>query len=128
MCITEKSIHDIVTKALSEHERREFENHKLIEDKLDEAKKIAMHNSPSPATLVKLGELQDLARELQKSNDRLNRVVFGDPLDKKDIGMHGKIDEMYTKLIQVGGIKGFFKWIMLTTGVISTLYVFFKKF
>ncbi len=128
MCITEQSIHDIVTKALSEHEKREFENHKLIEDKLDEAKKIAMHNSPSPATLVKLGELQDLARELQKSNDRLNRVVFGDPLDKKDIGMHGKIDEMYTKLIQVGGIKGFFKWIMLTTGVISTLYVFFKKF
>ena len=128
MCITEKSIHDIVTKALSEHERREFENHKLIEDKLDEAKKIAMHNAPSPATLVKLGELQDLARELQKSNDRLNRVVFGDPLDKKDIGMHGKIDEMYTRLIQVGGIKGFFKWIMLTTGVISTLYVFFKKF
>lgn len=128
MCITEQAIHDIVTKALSEHERREFENHKLIEDKLDEAKKIAMHNSPSPATLVKLGELQDLARELQKSNDRLNRVVFGDPLDKKDIGMHGKIDEMYTKLIQVGGIKGFFKWIMLTTGVISTLYVFFKKF
>ena len=128
MCITEQSIHDIVTKALSEHERREFENHKLIEDKLDEAKKIAMHNSPSPATLVKLGELQDLARELQKSNDRLNRVVFGDPLDKKDIGMHGKIDEMYTRLIQVGGIKGFFKWIMLTTGVISTLYVFFKKF
>ena len=87
-----------------------------------------MHNAPSPATLVKLGELQDLAVELQKSNDRLNRVVFGDPLDKKDIGMHGKIDEMYTKLIQVGGIKGFFKWIMLTTGVISTLYVFFKKF
>lgn len=128
MCITEQAIHDIVTKALSEHERREFENHKLIEDKLDEAKKIAMHNSPSPATLVKLGELQDLARELQKSNDRLNRVVFGDPLDRKDIGMHGKIDEMYTKLIQVGGIKGFFKWIMLTTGVISTLYVFFKKF
>jgi len=128
MCITEQAIHDIVTKALSEHERREFENHKLIEDKLDEAKKIAMHNAPSPATLVKLGELQDLARELQKSNDRLNRVVFGDPLDKKDIGMHGKIDEMYTKLIQVGGIKGFFKWIMLTTGVISTLYVFFKKF
>ena len=128
MCITEQTIHDIVTKALSEHEKREFENHKLIEDKLDEAKKIAMHNSPSPATLVKLGELQDLARELQKSNDRLNRVVFGDPLDKKDIGMHGKIDEMYTKLIQVGGIKGFFKWIMLTTGVISTLYVFFKKF
>lgn len=128
MCITEQSIHDIVTKALSEHERREFENHKLIEDKLDEAKKIAMHNSPSPATLVKLGELQDLARELQKSNDRLNRVVFGDPLDKKDIGMHGKIDEMYTRLIQVGGIKGFFKWIMLTTGVISTLYVFFRKF
>ena len=128
MCITEQSIHDIVTKALSEHERREFENHKLIEDKLDEAKKIAMHNSPSPATLVKLGELQDLARELQKSNDRLNRVVFGDPLDRKDIGMHGKIDEMYTRLIQVGGIKGFFKWIMLTTGVISTLYVFFKKF
>jgi len=128
MCITEKSIHDIVTKALSEHEKREFENHKTIEDKLDEAKKIAMHNAPSPATLVKLGELQDLARELQKSNDRLNRVVFGDPLDKKDIGMHGKIDEMYTKLIQVGGIKGFFKWIMLTTGVISTLYVFFKKF
>ena len=128
MCITEQAIHDIVTKALSEHEKREFENHKLIEDKLDEAKKIAMHNSPSPATLVKLGELQDLARELQKSNDRLNRVVFGDPLDKKDIGMHGKIDEMYTKLIQVGGIKGFFKWIMLTTGVISTLYVFFKKF
>ena len=128
MCRTEKSIHDIVTKALSEHEKREFENHKTIEDKLDEAKKIAMHNAPSPATLVKLGELQDLARELQKSNDRLNRVVFGDPLDKKDIGMHGKIDEMYTKLIQVGGIKGFFKWIMLTTGVISTLYVFFKKF
>jgi hypothetical protein len=128
MCITEKSIHDIVTKALSEHEKREFENHKTIEDKLDEAKKIAMHNAPSPATLVKLGELQDLARELQKSNDRLNRVVFGDPLDTKDIGMHGKIDEMYTKLIQVGGIKGFFKWIMLTTGVISTLYVFFKKF
>jgi hypothetical protein len=128
MCITEQAIHDIVTKALSEHERREFENHKLIEDKLDEAKKIAMHNSPSPATLVKLGELQDLARELQKSNDRLNRVVFGDPLDKKDIGMHGKIDEMYTRLIQVGGIKGFFKWIMLTTGVISTLYVFFRKF
>ena len=128
MCITEKSIHDIVTKALSEHEKREFENHKTIEDKLDEAKKIAMHNAPSPATLVKLGELQDLARELQKSNDRLNRVVFGDPLDKKDIGMHGKIDEMYTRLIQVGGIKGFFKWIMLTTGVISTLYVFFKKF
>lgn len=128
MCITEQSIHDIVTKALSEHEKREFENHKLIEDKLDEAKKIAMHNSPSPATLVKLGELQDLARELQKSNDRLNRVVFGDPLDKKDIGMHGKIDEMYTRLIQVGGIKGFFKWIMLTTGVISTLYVFFRKF
>ena len=128
MCITEQSIHDIVTKALSEHEKREFENHKLIEYKLDEAKKIAMHNSPSPATLVKLGELQDLARELQKSNDRLNRVVFGDPLDKKDIGMHGKIDEMYTRLIQVGGIKGFFKWIMLTTGVISTLYVFFKKF
>ena len=128
MCITEQSIHDIVTKALSEHEKREFENHKTIEDKLDEAKKIAMHNAPSPATLVKLGELQDLARELQKSNDRLNRVVFGDPLDKKDIGMHGKIDEMYTKLIQVGGIKGFFKWIMLTTGVISTLYVFFKKF
>ena len=128
MCITEHAIHDIVPKALSEHERREFENHKLIEDKLDEAKKIAMHNAPSPATLVKLGELQDLARELQKSNDRLNRVVFGDPLDKKDIGMHGKIDEMYTKLIQVGGIKGFFKWIMLTTGVISTLYVFFKKF
>ncbi len=128
MCITEQAIHDIVTKALSEHERREFENHKLIEDKLDEAKKIAMHNAPSPATLVKLGELQDLARELQKSNDRLNRVVFGDPLDKKDIGMHGKIDEMYTRLIQVGGIKGFFKWIMLTTGVISTLYVFFKKF
>ena len=128
MCITEQAIHDIVTKALSEHERREFENHKTIEDKLDEAKKIAMHNAPSPATLVKLGELQDLARELQKSNDRLNRVVFGDPLDKKDIGMHGKIDEMYTRLIQVGGIKGFFKWIMLTTGVISTLYVFFKKF
>ncbi len=128
MCITEQSIHDIVTKALSEHEKREFENHKTIEYKLDEAKKIAMHNAPSPATLVKLGELQDLARELQKSNDRLNRVVFGDPLDKKDIGMHGKIDEMYTKLIQVGGIKGFFKWIMLTTGVISTLYVFFKKF
>ena len=128
MCITEQSIHDIVTKALSEHEKREFENHKTIEDKLDEAKKIAMHNAPSPATLVKLGELQDLAVELQKSNDRLNRVVFGDPLDKKDIGMHGKIDEMYTKLIQVGGIKGFFKWIMLTTGVISTLYVFFKKF
>ena len=128
MCITEQSIHDIVTKALSEHEKREFENHKTIEDKLDEAKKIAMHNAPSPATLVKLGELQDLARELQKSNDRLNRVVFGDPLDKKDIGMHGKIDEMYTRLIQVGGIKGFFKWIMLTTGVISTLYVFFKKF
>lgn len=128
MCITEQSIHDIVTKALSEHEKREFENHKTIEDKLDEAKKIAIHNAPSPATLVKLGELQDLARELQKSNDRLNRVVFGDPLDKKDIGMHGKIDEMYTKLIQVGGIKGFFKWIMLTTGVISTLYVFFKKF
>lgn len=128
MCITEQSIHDIVTKALSEHEKREFENHKLIEYKLDEAKKIAMHNSPSPATLVKLGELQDLARELQKSNDRLNRVVFGDPLDKKDIGMHGKIDEMYTRLIQVGGIKGFFKWIMLTTGVISTLYVFFRKF
>ena len=128
MCITEQAIHDIVTKALSEHERREFENHKLIEDKLDEAKKIAMHNAPSPATLVKLGELHDLARELQKSNDRLNRVVFGDPLDKKDIGMHGKIDEMYTRLIQVGGIKGFFKWIMLTTGVISTLYVFFKKF
>lgn len=128
MCITEQSIHDIVTKALSEHEKREFENHKTIEDKLDEAKKIAMHNAPSPATLVKLGELQDLAVELQKSNDRLNRVVFGDPLDKKDIGMHGKIDEMYTRLIQVGGIKGFFKWIMLTTGVISTLYVFFKKF
>lgn len=128
MCITEQSIHDIVTKALSEHEKREFENHKTIEDKLDEAKNIAIHNAPSPATLVKLGELQDLARELQKSNDRLNRVVFGDPLDKKDIGMHGKIDEMYTKLIQVGGIKGFFKWIMLTTGVISTLYVFFKKF
>lgn len=128
MCITEQAIHDIVTKALSEHERREFENHKLIEYKLDEAKKIAMHNSPSPATLVKLGELQDLARELQKSNDRLNRVVFGDPLDRKDIGMHGKIDEMYTRLIQVGGIKGFFKWIMLTTGVISTLYVFFRKF
>lgn len=128
MCITEQSIHDIVTKALSEHEKREFENHKLIEYKLDEAKKIAMHNSPSPATLVKLGELQDLARELQKSNDRLNRVVFGDPLDRKDIGMHGKIDEMYTRLIQVGGIKGFFKWIMLTTGVISTLYVFFRKF
>jgi hypothetical protein len=128
MCITEQSIHDIVTKALSEHEKREFENHKTIEDKLDEAKKIAMHNAPSPATLVKLGELQDLVRELQKSNDRLNRVVFGDPLDRKDIGMHGKIDEMYTRLIQVGGIKGFFKWIMLTTGVISTLYVFFKKF
>lgn len=128
MCITEQSIHDIVTKALSEHERREFENHKTIEDKLDEAKKIAMHNAPSPATLVKLGELQDLARELQKSNDRLNRVVFGDPLDQKDIGMHGKIDEMYTKLIQVGGIKGFFKWILLTGSVMTFLYAFFRKF
>lgn len=128
MCITEQSIHDIVTKALSEHEKREFENHKTIEDKLDEAKKIAMHNTPSPATLVKLGELQDLARELQKSNDRLNRAVFGDPMDDEDKGMQGMVKEMYTKLIQVGGIKGFFKWIMLTTGVISTLYVFFKKF
>lgn len=128
MCITEQSIHDIVTKALSEHEKREFENHKTIEDKLDEAKKIAMHNAPSPATLVKLGELQDLARELQKSNDRLNRAVFGDPMDDEDKGMQGMVKEMYTKLIQVGGIKGFFKWIMLTTGVISTLYVFFKKF
>ena len=128
MCITEQSIHDIVTKALSEHEKREFENHKTIEDKLDEAKKIAMHNAPSPATLVKLGELQDLARELQKSNDRLNRAVFGDPMDDEDKGMQGLVKELYTKLIQVGGIKGFFKWIMLTTGVISTLYVFFKKF
>lgn len=128
MCITEQAIHDIVTKALSEHERREFENHKLIEDKLDEAKKIAMHNSPSPATLVKLGELQDLARELQKSNDRLNRAVFGDPMDDEDKGMQGMVKEMYTKLIQVGGIKGFFKWIILTGSVVTFLYAFFRKF
>lgn len=128
MCITEQAIHDIVTKALSEHERREFENHKLIEDKLDEAKKIAMHNAPSPATLVKLGELQDLARELQKSNDRLNRAVFGDPMDDEDKGMQGMVKEMYTKLIQVGGIKGFFKWIILTGSVVTFLYAFFRKF
>lgn len=128
MCITEQSIQDIVTKALSEHEKREFKNHKTIEDKLDEARKLAMHNAPSPTTLVKLGELQDLVRELQKNNDRLNRVVFGDPLDKKDIGMHGKIDEMYTKLIQVGGVKGFFKWILLTGSVVTFFYAFFKKF
>ena len=128
MCITEQSIQDIVTKALSEHEKREFENHKTIEDKLDEAKKIAMHNTPSPATLVKLGELQDLARELQKSNDRLNRAVFGDPMDEEDKGMQGMVREMYTKLIQVGGIKGFFKWIILTGSAVTFLYAFFRKF
>lgn len=128
MCIEKKTIEEIVTKALTEHEKREFDNHKMIEEKLDEVTKIAMHNAPSPATITKLGELQDLAMELKESNARLNRVVFGDPLDNKDIGMHGKIDVMYTRLIQVGGIKGFFQWILLTAGVVSSLYFLFRKF
>ncbi len=114
--------------ALQEHEKKEFANHQMIEEKLEEVKKIATHNAPSPQTIARLGDIQDMANELKASNERLNRVVFGDPLDKNDIGMHGKIDEMYTKLIQVGGIKGFFKWVLLTGGVVSTLYVFFRKF
>jgi hypothetical protein len=128
MCIKEEKIKEIVINALQEHEKKEFANHRLIEKELEEVKKIAIHNSPSPKTIARLGDIQDMANELKASNDRLNRVVFGDPLDKNDIGMHGKIDEMYTKLIQVGGIKGLFKWILLTGGVTSTLYLFFKKF
>jgi len=39
-----------------------------------------------------------------KNHERVNRVLFGDPLDPKDDGIHGKIDVMYGKVI---GKEGF---------------------
>jgi hypothetical protein len=63
---------------------------------------------------------------LEQANERLNRAIFGDK--DTNIGMLKKVDEMYTAIIEVRGIKGFFKNILLISGVVGVMYAFFRRF
>lgn len=90
--------------------------------------KIVEHQEPSPKTMV-------MFDELQKRNDRVDRVLFGDPLDKNDIGMQEMLRDIHEKL---SGEAGFWERMFfiakvsgaimaiafLVTGIIS----FVKKF
>lgn len=117
---------------------------KNFEELKTQVKEGLRHPEPAAKTIAMIGQVKDEMNDLKlsnekwrgeilvqfseliKNNERQNRVLFGDPQDKDDKGMHGMVKEMYTKLVQVDGVKGFFKWIVLTSSVIGAL-IYFKK-
>lgn len=117
---------------------------KNFEELKTQVKERLRHPEPAAKTIAMIGQVKDEMNDLKlsnekwrgeilvqfseliKNNERQNRVLFGDPQDKDDKGMHGMVKEMYTKLVQVDGVKGFFKWVVLTSSVIGAL-IYFKK-
>lgn len=115
-----------------------------FEELKTQVKEGLKHPEPAAKTIAMIGQVKDEMNdlrmsnehwreeilgqfsELMKNNERQNRVLFGDPQDKDDHGMHGMVKEMYTKLVQVDGIKGLFKWIVLTSAAFGALF-YFKK-
>lgn len=57
----------------------------------------------------------------------ITRALFGDK-ERGEIGIVQQNREVYEKVLSLNGIKGFFKWILMTGGVVGMLYTLFKKF
>ena len=93
-----------------------------------------MHCTPSQETLRQIAELRTWIEEHKRMTDTMNesmrditRALFGDK-ERGEIGIVQQNREVYEKVLSLNGIKGFFKWILMTGGVVGMLYTVFKKF
>lgn len=92
------------------------------------------HCTPSQETLRQIAELRTWIEDHKRMTDTMNesmrditRALFGDK-DRGEIGIVQQNREVYEKVLSLDGIKGFFKWILMTGGVVGMLYTVFKKF
>ena len=119
-------------KELLAFQKNVLDSHEEIKKQIQEG---LMHPQPSARTIAMVGEVKDMVAAhikeeeawknmMAENQERLNRVVFG---DQDNMGMNAQIKEMYKKLIEVDGVKGFFKWILLTSSVVSAIYLLVKK-
>lgn len=95
---------------------------------------LGKHMTPSQETITRLCSIEEwrkkheeLAVESAKKQDKMFFAMFGDE-DTKVIGLVDKTDVIYTKMLGLNGVKGFFQWVLLSGGVIGLLFALFKKF
>lgn len=70
---------------------------------------------------------EELARGIIHTQEKITLALFGDP-STDEIGVVRQSNEMYKKMMEMSGIKGFFQWVLLSGGVVALLYSLFKKF
>ena len=57
----------------------------------------------------------------------MKHTIFGDK-QTGEIGMVKEHKIMYDKMIGIDGVRGLFKWIILTSGTVGILFALFRRF
>lgn len=94
---------------------------------------ISTHNKTAPETEKKLNEIYDILKGLgcAKHNERVHRlenVIYGDDMDKSDIGMKRKLDEMHQFFVGSKGSAKLVVWVFGMMGTIAVGWLAFKNF
>lgn len=117
---------ETIKSTLEEHERNEEKTFaemraeiKRLSEDMRAVQIACAHQEPSAKTLMMFDTIKD-------ENKKFHRVLFGDK-ETGEVGMQQMVKEMYTKIVQVNGLVGFFKLFMILGGVSGMLYAFFKK-
>lgn len=99
---------------LIEFQREVMERFTHIDSSLEAVRKASEHQDPSPKTLM-------MFETLQKQNERMERVIFGDRDDKDDKGIFGMVKELHTTLIKESGFWDRFFFISKVAGAVTAI-------
>lgn len=129
---TDKKLEEVRThtepapKTLSKIEQVRDENYasnKKIEMKVDETRKELIDMIKSMEKKmddVKLAN-QEWTQQNKQNNERVNRVLFGDPQDKEDRGMQGMMKDVHNKLAGNAGFWSTFFFLAKVAGSITAI-------
>lgn len=129
-------------RELLEFQKKTLENDEDIKRQIKEG---LTHPQPSSVTIAMIGEVRDELAEVREMNikwsndntkkmERIERVLFGDPLDDEDKGMQKMLAEIHNRavgkdgfwnqLFFIGKVAG--TWTVIALAV-SGIYHFLKK-
>lgn len=129
-------------KELLEFQEKTLKNDEDIKKQIKEG---LTHPQPSATTIAMIGEVKDEIKETKSISlkwteentrrmERIERVLFGDPLDEEDKGMQKMLKEIHNKAIGkdgfwnqlffIGKVAGTWTVILLA---VSGIYHFLRK-
>lgn len=124
-CVTKRELEEALRK------QREDIDDDIMKKYQEAVEKV---HKTAPDTIRELNDVKSWIKGhevatvgINRSLENLTFAIFGDDRTREK-GIKQQTQEMYEKIIQINGFKGFFQSFLLVGGVVAMLYALFRKF